>query len=51
MFAFSLGALMLYSVLDRSELVPRWISIWGFIAILLHLVTGLLILFDLMQGI
>lgn len=50
MFAFSLGALMLYSVLYRSQLVPRWISIWGLIAILMHLATGFLIMFQLMQA-
>jgi hypothetical protein len=42
---FSLGALMLYSVLYQSRLVPRWISGWGLIAILLHLCTGFLTLF------
>ncbi len=30
---FSLGALLLYSLLYRSRLVPRFISIWGFIAV------------------
>jgi hypothetical protein len=49
MFAFSL-ALMLYSVLYRSQLVPRWISIWGFIAIVMHLIRGFLIMFQLMQA-
>ena len=47
---FSLGALMLYAVLYRSQLVPRWISIWGFIAIVMHLITGFLIMFQLMQA-
>jgi hypothetical protein len=44
---FSLGALMLYYVFYRSKLIPRWISVWGFIAILLHLTTCILILFHL----
>jgi hypothetical protein len=44
---FSLGALMLYYLFYQSKLIPRWISGWGFIAILLHLVTGFLILFHL----
>lgn len=34
---FSLDALILYYLLYRTQLVPRWISIWGFISILLHL--------------
>ena len=48
-FVFSLGALMLYTMLYRSQLVPRWISIWGFIAILLHLARGFLVMFHLMS--
>lgn len=44
---FGLGALMLYYLLYQSRLLPRWISVWGFIAILLNLATGILILFHL----
>jgi hypothetical protein len=43
---FSLGALMLYFVFWRSKLIPRWISGWGFFAIILHLATNFLIMFD-----
>ncbi len=46
-FVFGVGALIFYSLLYRSNLIPRWISVWGFIAILLHLATGLLIVFGL----
>ena len=42
---FGLGALMLYYVFYQSKLIPRWIAGWGFIAIILHLATGLLIMF------
>ena len=44
-FVFGLGALLLYYLLYQSRLIPRWISIWGFIAILLHLATGFLLVF------
>jgi hypothetical protein len=44
---FSLGALMLYYVFYQSKLIPRWISIWGFIAIILGLATSVLIIFHL----
>ena len=42
---FSLGALMLYYVFWRSKLIPRWISGWGFFAIILHLSTNFFIMF------
>lgn len=44
---FSLGALMLYYVFYKSKLIPRWISGWGLIAILLHLSSSFLIMFNL----
>lgn len=47
---FGLGALMLYSMLYTSNLVPRWISVWGFIAILLDLATAFLGMFGLMDA-
>ena len=46
-FVFGMGALMLYYLFYQSKLIPRWISGWGFFAIILHLATGFLIIFHL----
>lgn len=43
--AFCLGALIFYSLLYRTKLVPRWLSGWGLIAIAPYLAAGLLALF------
>jgi hypothetical protein len=45
MMIFSLGALMLYYLLFESELIPRWLSGWGFVASLIYLASGVWALF------
>jgi len=47
---FSLDALMLYSLLYRSHLVPRWIPVWGFIGILLHFSTAHFMMFRILDS-
>lgn len=41
---FSLGAVMLYTLLYQSRLVPRWLSLWGLVAICMHLATVFFVL-------
>ena len=41
---FAIGAVMLYYLLFRSRLVPRWLSLWGLVAAPLFLVASLSLL-------
>jgi hypothetical protein len=47
---FTVGALMLYSTLYQSKLVPRWISAWGLIAAALLLVGIVVEMLELLSG-
>ena len=46
---FTVYAATLYSVFYRSTLIPRWISLFGLVAIALHFSTGLLVLFGVQE--
>lgn len=47
LFIFALGSLILYSVLYKSKLTPRFISGWGFVAAVVLLVGSVLISIDM----
>ncbi len=49
MIVFGLGGLMLYYLLYRTKLVPRWLSGWGIIALILNFAAGLLSMFNLIN--
>lgn len=47
--ALGFGDLMFFFVLYRSKLIPRWLSIWGFVGTVLTISASLLILFLLTE--
>ncbi len=49
-FVFGVGAVFFYWLLYRSKLLPRWLTVWGLIAIALHLATGFLQLFGVVPA-
>lgn len=42
---FCLGATMFYVLLHRSRIVPRWITVWGLVAIPVYVVADLLAMY------
>jgi hypothetical protein len=44
-FGWVIGALMYYYVFYRTNLIPRWLSGWGLVAIILHLASVFVTMF------
>ena len=47
---FCLGATMFYVLLYRSRIVPRWITLWGFVGIPLYAAAYLLAMYGVIGG-
>jgi hypothetical protein len=48
---FAIGALVLYTLLYQSQLVPRWLAVWGLIGGGMILVGTVLITLDALDGV
>jgi Domain of unknown function (DUF4386) len=47
--AFYIGATIYYLIFYRSQLIPRWLSVWGLAGTALGLVAGLLVMFRVIE--
>ena len=45
MLAFCLGAILFYTLLDKTRVVPRWLSLWGLITVFPCLIGTLFAIF------
>ena len=46
---FGVGGLMYYSIFYKSKLIPRWLSGWGLVAAALCLISGILVMFNIID--
>jgi uncharacterized membrane protein len=49
-FVFCLGAFLLYVLLYQSQIVPRWITLWGFVGIPLYAAAYLFAVYGAIDG-
>jgi hypothetical protein len=48
-FATSVGGLMFYLLLFKTKLIPRWLSLWGFIGTIFTIFASLLVMFKMID--
>ncbi len=47
---FLIGAMCIYLAFYRTRLIPRWLSVWGFIAVVTSMASALLNFFHMDTG-
>ena len=47
---FLIGATCLYVSFYRTRLIPRWLTVWGFIGVVFYMASALLQFFDMNAG-
>ena len=46
LMAFSIGAMLYYVVFYRTRMVPRWLSGWGIVAVIMTIISAVLVMYE-----